>query len=104
MTRPQFAEISFFNISTVIFPTCGQGCGEDLRARTPGMPQALQAGNTTRTASGCSSRNTASRTSPKRDDVTRPLCAAAPRTGWLCRARRTPRGRAWGRSGPRPES
>src|SRR5204863_9770625 len=32
-TWPQFAEISLFNVSTAFFPTCGQGCGEDLRAR-----------------------------------------------------------------------
>jgi len=25
--RPQFAEFSFFNISTAHLPTCGQGCG-----------------------------------------------------------------------------
>ena len=31
---PQFAEISFFNISTADLPTCGQACGDgDLRRR-----------------------------------------------------------------------
>src|SRR5436190_1295545 len=47
---PQFAEISFFTISTAFLPTCGQGCGEDLRQRTRAVRQTLRAGNTTRTA------------------------------------------------------
>ena len=58
-TCPQFAEVSFFNISTAFLPTCGQGCGDDLRARIRGVRRTLQAGNTTRTVSVDSSRSTA---------------------------------------------
>jgi hypothetical protein len=56
---PQFAEISFFTISTAFLPTCGQGCGEDLRPRTRAVRRTLRAGSTTRTESGDSSRNSA---------------------------------------------
>src|SRR3954467_11105227 len=58
-TWPQFAEISFFNISTVILATCGQGCGDDLRARTRAAQRSRRSGNTTRTASVDSSRSSA---------------------------------------------
>jgi hypothetical protein len=63
-TWPQFAEISFLNISTAFLPTCGQGCGEDLRARTRAVHRCLQARSTTRTASAGSSRSSASGTAP----------------------------------------
>jgi hypothetical protein len=58
-TCPQFADISFFTISTAFLPTCGQGCGEDLRPRTRAVRRTLRAGSTTRTGSGDSSRNSA---------------------------------------------
>src|SRR5262245_63060262 len=35
---PQFAEISFFNISTAFSPTCGKGCGEAF-GREPARPK-----------------------------------------------------------------
>jgi hypothetical protein len=63
-TRPQFAEISFFNVSTAFLPTCGQRCGEDLRRRRRSARRVPRAGNTTRTASVDSSRSSASKTSP----------------------------------------
>ena len=58
-TCPQFAEISFFTISTAFLPTCGQGCGEDLRTRRRAVLRSLRAGSTTRTASANSSGSSA---------------------------------------------
>src|SRR6266480_2072525 len=63
-TWPQFADISLFNISTAFLPTCGQGCGDELRGRRRGVRRTLQAGSTTRTASADSSRSSASGSSP----------------------------------------
>jgi hypothetical protein len=59
---PQFASISFFNISTVVLPTCGQRWGCHSRARRSAVQLHPQRGSRPRTASACSSGNSASRT------------------------------------------
>ena len=61
-TRPQFAEISFFNISTANLPTCGYACGKDPRTRRRGVRRCLRPGSRPRTASSDSSRSNASGT------------------------------------------
>src|SRR5256884_9243308 len=47
---PQFADFSFFNISTALLPTCGQGCGSHSRTRRRSVQQVLQRGSRRRTA------------------------------------------------------
>jgi hypothetical protein len=59
---PQFASISFFNISTVVLPMCGQRWGCHSRARRSAVQRHPQRGSRPRTVSACSSGNSASGT------------------------------------------
>jgi hypothetical protein len=50
-TWPQFAEISFFNISTANFPTCGRVCGKETQRRPNKRHAGATNGSVTRSRS-----------------------------------------------------
>jgi hypothetical protein len=68
---PQFASISFFNISTAKFPTCGRPCGKKSQRR----PNRRQAGAT----SGSVTRSTTLTRNPSTRRANRATSTAQPR-------------------------